>query len=511
MTLADMAVSMALQAQIVSWTADPQWDYADPLNADMIRIMKDGYYGVIKTDGSEILPCSYSYITQMSCDRALIIGDNGLLLSIIDEDGGIIPVNDKLHVDMSWPYYSEGLLAVKNSRNEWGYLNKKGEYAIPCSYQAAFPFFHGQAAVSYNGGWWTHISYNGQENPTNGNLKGKKLAFASSYVNINGKPMAIVCNKGVLYLRDLNGHISNRLYIPLNGAELAQNIIGTDFSLKFSNNGQFYEITHKGTIFNFTTETAPKFCADRINDVYDARSGMIHLSGEVTLAPQFDSVKVISPHEVLVKKHSKWGLLKSDQNIDVNLVPTISRIDFYHSKAKVPFKISTDGVDISDIRIFTLNNDGSLEEVIHDNGVYYVPATYSNGKANATAAIEINDVLLAPKDYELQANSKINKGFSVSVSSPEKVSGNGSSGFSIYVKNISSQECGKFTISVSNSHLKEFDGLEPSLRITARKYLKVNLADEDSRTIQFKITIQEEGMEPINFFRNVVFERTYKN
>ena len=115
------------------------------------------------------------------------------------------------------------------------------------------------------------------------------------------------------------------------------------------------------------------------------------------------------------------------------------------------------------------------------------------------------------KDYELQANSIINKGFSVSVSSPEKVSGNGSSGFSIYVKNISSQECGKFTISVSNSQLKEFDGLEPSLRITARKYLKVNLADEDSRTIQFKITIQEEGMEPINFFRNVVFERTYKN
>lgn len=47
--------------------------------------------------------------------------------------------------------FSEGLIAVKNDKEKWGYINKAGEIIIPFKFQRAMPFSEGLASVLFDG------------------------------------------------------------------------------------------------------------------------------------------------------------------------------------------------------------------------------------------------------------------------------------------------------------------------------------------------------------------------
>lgn len=494
-------LSLVAHSQVVSWTSAPQWDKADALNNDLIRVMNDGEYGVIRADGSEILPCSYAGIMEMSDNSTVILAEKGRLKAILDDTGNVKSIQDELYVDVSWPYFSEGMLAVRNSSNEWGYMNRDGILTIPCSYIAAFPFFHGQAAVSYKGGWWTHITHNGNESPVKDILAGKKLSFASSYVPVKGQPMAVVCCKGILYMRDLNGSISKDFMIDLDGLALGQKIAGPSYSLEFSDCGKLHKIDYKNSSLKFDAGSSPQFISDINTDI-----DRINL-----VSTQYDSVKTVSSHSILVKKGNKWGVLGYDESKVIKVEPTVDATDFYHSMAKVPFKMTLPTEGSYEVSLYKTDEEGKLEVITPENGIFQVPVSYNEDTTSVRLALEVNGVLLKDKEYKLKTRLKNKQGFSLSVSSSEKVSPSGKAGFNIYIRNKSSQECGRCKISVDGAVLKELDGLAPSERKTLRKNVTVNLADEDNKKMVFVIRIEEEGMKPVTFRKEVVFEKTFKN
>lgn len=58
--------------------------------------------------------------------------------------------------------FSQGLAAVKNSRQKWGYVNKEGKLVIPAAYQDAGSFSEGLAAVANENGEWGYIDNYGR-------------------------------------------------------------------------------------------------------------------------------------------------------------------------------------------------------------------------------------------------------------------------------------------------------------------------------------------------------------
>lgn len=57
--------------------------------------------------------------------------------------------------------FHEGMAAVKNSDEKWGYIDRSGEMVISCQYQDARRFSEGLAAVQKDG-YWGYINKNGE-------------------------------------------------------------------------------------------------------------------------------------------------------------------------------------------------------------------------------------------------------------------------------------------------------------------------------------------------------------
>jgi hypothetical protein len=58
--------------------------------------------------------------------------------------------------------FSQGLAAVRNSRQKWGYINKGGKLVIPAMFQDAGSFSEGLAAVANENGEWGYIDSSGR-------------------------------------------------------------------------------------------------------------------------------------------------------------------------------------------------------------------------------------------------------------------------------------------------------------------------------------------------------------
>ena len=58
--------------------------------------------------------------------------------------------------------YSEGLAAVKDANDKWGYIDKTGRLVIPCQWKDAGWFIEGQALVRDANGNWVEIDKTGK-------------------------------------------------------------------------------------------------------------------------------------------------------------------------------------------------------------------------------------------------------------------------------------------------------------------------------------------------------------
>lgn len=228
--------------QTVSWQQQPCWDAVELFSDNMLKVEQMGQWGLVDFDGTTILPCKYGNLTRLSEDRFLVLDNNGNLLSLGDSSGKIYQVKGDWSVDKSWPYYTNGLLAVKNAQGLWGYMNKVGKVVIREKYKNAFPFFFGYASVCENGSKNWHL-IDVDEKPIDvieGKERQRNFSFASSFTKIdNNSPVAFILISDKVFLLDTHGNIQDDI-VSKEGASFSR--LETEKLFECIDGSEFVEI-----------------------------------------------------------------------------------------------------------------------------------------------------------------------------------------------------------------------------------------------------------------------------
>lgn len=102
---------------------------------------KNDRYGAYDADGRIVVPIEqrelYSY-----CEGLASVCRSDKTWTFVDLDGRFLPGHYR-----ATGHFSEGLAAVKDDTNRYGYINREGTTVIPCVYAEALPFSDGTAVV----------------------------------------------------------------------------------------------------------------------------------------------------------------------------------------------------------------------------------------------------------------------------------------------------------------------------------------------------------------------------
>lgn len=94
-------------------------------------------------------------------EQTLLVGrntENDFGNGAIDWEGNTVIPFVYLYVD----FFSEGLAAVRDEKNDMGYVNRKGEVVIPLQFEEAKPFSDGLAVVKKKDGTYAYIDKTGK-------------------------------------------------------------------------------------------------------------------------------------------------------------------------------------------------------------------------------------------------------------------------------------------------------------------------------------------------------------
>lgn len=504
---------ISLRAQTVTWQYRPVWSEVDVLNEELLRVRNQGKFGLVRIDGSQVVSCSYDLITEISEGYCLFLNveQGGYRLKGILEvsTGDIVSLKDDYKVDADWPYFSEGLLPVLNSRQKWGYLNTRGELTIPCKYNAAFPFVYGLAAVQFSDGYFGHIDTRQITSLGRGQLGANQFRFASTFVMMNGAPVALIALRNSLTARNLSGD-----EVPLPKLELGTRPLFShtmkekDYSIDFNGAWQPTKITTRVQTIYGEGNSKPSSITPSVSSVTSALgSGGYDLrwNGRAFLAGQFEAVMPLSEEYVLAKQSGSWGILRLFPYDNLTVEPLPSSVKYSHNGA-TPFHIranmpaSLSGKALS-IRCTAGNH---IMEALWENGNDYILSVPTDQN---TVMIEtaVDNIQYVPQPITIQFSFK--RGFSISIPSTAKVNASSMASLNITVSNTASSACETADVLIDGILRKTIGPLGPQERETVPVSLKVNLEDEDyvSRTVM--VEIKEEGCPSVKNSQSVTFTR----
>lgn len=144
------ALAPAVCAETPRWVVRPIYQQVTRMSENLYKV-KQGDIQFVLDNEDRVIVSGCDSITPFCEGLALILqrtsGDEVKLVSILREDKSVIPVGEEVFVDQ-FPFFSEGLLPVKNKKGKVGYMDQNGAMAIPFKFSNPHPFSEGLAAVS---------------------------------------------------------------------------------------------------------------------------------------------------------------------------------------------------------------------------------------------------------------------------------------------------------------------------------------------------------------------------
>lgn len=504
---------ISMGAQTVTWQHSPVWAEADVLTQGLLRVKNQGKYGLVRANGTQVVSCSYDLITEVSEGYCLILNvEQGgyRVMGILDiSTGDIVTPKDDYKVDADWPYFSEGLLPVANSKHKWGYLNTSGDLVIPCKYNAAFPFAYGLAAVQFSDGYFGHIDTRQNISFGQGNLKSNQFRFASSFVLMNGEPVALIALRNSFTARNLSGD-----EVPLPKLALgmrprfAHTMTEKDYSIDFNGAWQPTKIITRSQTIIGEGYSKPSVITPSVPSVTSALgSGGYDLSwnGKAFLAGQFEAVMPLSHEYVLVKQSGSWGILQLFPYDNLTVEPLSSMVKFSHSgatpvhfRANIPTSLTGKALSIR------CKAGNHIMEAQWENGNNYLLSVPTDQNTVMIETI-VDNIQYVPQSITMQFS--FSRGFSIGIPATAKVNASSMATLNITVSNTASSACDTVDVLVDGTLRKTIGPLAPKERDNIPVALRVNLEDEDfvSRTVT--VEIQEEGCPPVKSSQTVTFTR----
>ena len=107
-----------------------------------------GKWGFINKRGTVTMDSKYLKVKSCS--------EGAVWVAIQGKNGYLNAKGRVMHYTTDYKYaysYSEGLALIGKTSDSWGFINKRGQWAIPAKYEDAFAFHKGMARVKSNGKW----------------------------------------------------------------------------------------------------------------------------------------------------------------------------------------------------------------------------------------------------------------------------------------------------------------------------------------------------------------------
>lgn len=510
-------------AQTASWQVRPTYDSVRIISENLLMVEKNGHWGLCGNDGKPITGYSYDSITDFKDNYAILI-EEGIAKGCVSTGGKVTYFDKDYLIDVNYPYYSEGVLAVKNN-GKWGYIDTAGNTVLECRYRYALPFMNGLASVSDGEGHFMHINKTGRISLLGTGFNDDDLILATSFIKDDkGTAFAIIVNsKWKAYKRDLSGKRAGTFELAKVNVDTKKRTIESDGSILYFDNAwrlSHYELNgvrkkEYPANDSFTSAYQP---ASNALSAHKESNGLYGLKyNDTTCIPgQFEDAIVLDRVNVLASCNGLYGILGVNTDESVSLGFDNSDIILNHHIAckltgsvnipeslkgkyfEIQYVRSKDGLPLIPEQNVTSFNFGFLPEDLH------------NGNDQE---FEISFKVDGIEYPALTRNIRFNHEFSFDVSAPAKVSLNENSScqFYVYISNRSDQRSDICEIYVDDKLLKTVDSFSNGQQIPVTVSKSINMEDEDLKTRTLNIRIVEKGCPEYTVTKKVTFERYYAN
>lgn len=518
-----LLLSVNTRAQVAVWQIRPSYDSVDVLTENLLKVEKNGRYGLCDYNGNSIVDCLYDDFPHFKDGYALLIQD-GLVRGNVSVSGKVNRFENAYQIDMNYPYYSEGLLAVKN-KGRWGYVDTEGNNVIGFKYRNALPFMKGLASVSDAEGNFMHINKSGRISLLGSGFNDDDLKFATSFITDDkGETFSIVVNsRWRAYKRDVNGKKMGSFELTDIIVDTKQRIIKSGkYALYFDPAWRLLrlEVQDKSQKeYEIIDHFYPRYLPEQsIFKSIKNPSGMygVKVNGKICLVEQFESVLPLDRENVLVSSDGLYGLLKIclDETIDVSLETQFFTMNHLaecgiNGSVHLPGLLSGKSIEVPSITFNEIN------VIIPDQSgtsfsFNYTPEDLKAGhRQKFQIKVKVDGLEYPPFNESADFSHKS----SFKISTPDKVSldENGYCQFYVYITNLSEQKSDKCEVYVDGKLVKTQDSFNGGQRIAASVTKRINMEDEDLKTMMLNIRVVEKGCPEYVDSKKVIFERYYAN
>lgn len=330
----------------------------------LMKVKRNGKYGLVDTNGTEIVPCEFEYDFSIHIESGFVYysslcattavydlngnviipagkykffwgaSDGLALVTNKDSEYGYVDVTGKEVISCQYDNagkFSEGLAAVRKSwKDKWGYIDKTGKMVISAKYDKAEQFKNGFAMVKKNEKWGfvnqegtevVSCQYDTVSDFEDGVAK-VQLNGKTGYVNTSGTEI-IPCGKYDTVEEFVGGCavvMSGGKYGLVNaeGTEVVackyDGIGDTSENLiKVMENGKIGFINKNGQIVvPCGTYDEVKECVGGLAQVKkDGKWGCIDAEGKEVISVKYDSVGEVTDGMVKVELNGEYGYLNT--------------------------------------------------------------------------------------------------------------------------------------------------------------------------------------------------------
>jgi len=518
-----LTCGIGMSAQTAIWQVRPIYDSVNVLTENLLKVEKNGRYGLSDYRGNSVVDCLYDDFTNFKDGYILLIQD-GLVKGNVNISGKVMKFDGDYQIDMNYPYYSEGLLAVKN-KGRWGYVDTEGNNVIGFKYRNALPFMKGLASVSDAEGNFMHINKSGRISLLGSGFNDDDLKFATSFITDDkGETFSIVVNsRWRAYKRDVNGRKMGSFELTDVNVDTKQRIIKSGkYALYFDSAWRLLRLESQGKVqkeYEISDYLSPVYVPDSsILKPIKNSTGMygIMVNNRICLSEQFGSVLPLDRENVLVSSEGLYGLLRMclDETINVDLdthLFTMNHLVECRINGAVHLSGTLSGKSI-EVPSITYNE---INMIIPDQSgtsfsFNYTPEDLKAGhRQKFQIKVKVDGLEYPPFNESVDFSHKS----SFKISTPDKVSldENGYCQFYVYITNLSEQKSDKCEVYVDGKLVKTQDSFSGGQRIAASVTKRINMEDEDLKTMMLNIRVVEKGCPEYVDSKKVIFERYYAN
>lgn len=313
------AMPVTASAKTANWSVEPVYSSMEAIGPGAYKVQRGIYTGVIDGSGKEIIKMSTDSITPFVGGQALVLTPSGdgtyRLQQILHADLTSTPVYEEVWVE-DYPFFSEGLLPVRNKQGFYGYMDESGRMVLKPSYLNIHPFHEGLAAVVKRPSNLILQLFSKAADKVMELIKQKTTV---TYINRGGAEVKMQKNIGKL----VNASTFNNGVAFVENKDGRQFLVNTQGALvrsmsvadpQYDDRYIYVDDDYDNHILDEDLTAIKEMDVDR--SVKTFREGNLYgytSQGQVVLPAQFEDADLFSEGYAMACLNGKWGILKLDE------------------------------------------------------------------------------------------------------------------------------------------------------------------------------------------------------